>query len=409
MNNPWQNALKQLETVREYVEIPELIYQKLTSPSVIAGTLTVAGKKYQAFRSQHNNARGPFKGGIRFHPNVSLDEVKALSMWMTWKCAVAGIPYGGAKGGIIVDPKNLSQKELEELSRAYVRLIADKIGEKKDVPAPDVNTTGQIMAWMLDEYEKGVGYLAPGTFTGKPLELGGSEGRTEATGMGGLYTLENAVKALKLPKKTVKIAVQGFGNVGYWFAKLATEAGYQVVAVSDSKGGIVAPKGLDIDKVAAYKEKTGSMQGFPGTKTITNEELLLLPVEIVVPAALENVITADNADKVKATLVIEMANGPVTPGADVIFAKKGIVSVSDVLSNAGGVTVSYFEWAQNLQGYYWEKTEVFAKLRVIMDRAFEEAWVMYQTLKGKKVPMRTAVYAVAVKRVVDAMKLRGGY
>jgi glutamate dehydrogenase/leucine dehydrogenase len=406
MNNPWQNALTQLENVRKYVDIPEPIYKKLTSPSVITGEITVAGKKYQAFRSQHNDARGPFKGGIRFHHNVSEDEVKALSMWMTWKCAVAGIPYGGAKGGIIVDPKELTPAQLEELSRGYARLIAANIGEKVDVPAPDVNTDGQIMAWMLDEYEKAVGHHAPGTFTGKPLELGGSQGRTEATGMGGLYILEKAVQALGLKKDAVKVAVQGFGNVGYYFAKLASEAGYKIVAVSDSKGGIVLDAGLSIEAVLSHKEKTGSLAGFTGAREITNDELLLLPVDILVPAALENVITVTNAEKIQAKLVIEMANGPVTPEADEVLYKKGIVSIPDVLSNAGGVTVSYFEWVQNLYSYYWEKEEVLGKLKRIMDEAFETIWKVYQ---DKKIPMRTATYVVAVERVVKAMKLRGGF
>lgn len=405
MNNPWQNALKQLETVREYVDIPEPIYQKLITTKLIAGEIEVDGKKYQAFRSQHNDARGPFKGGIRFHPNVSPDEVKALSMWMTWKCAVAGIPYGGGKGGIIVDPKELTAKQLEELSRAYVRLIANNIGEKVDVPAPDVNTDGRIMAWMLSEYEKIVGHHAPGTFTGKPLELGGSQGRTEATGMGGLYILEKAVQALGMKKQDIRIAVQGFGNVGYYFAKLASDAGYRVVAVSDSRGGVVADKGLNVDALMEHKEKTGKVSGFAGTREISNEELLLLPVEVVVPAALENVITADNANKIRAKLLIEMANGPITPEADEILFKNGVVSIPDVLSNAGGVTVSYFEWVQNLYSYYWEKEEVLQRLKRIMDDAFDIIWKVYQ---DKKIPMRTATYVVAVQRVVTAMKLRGG-
>ena len=411
--NPWEQAVVQLNEVRKYVEIPEPIYQKLITPKVLKGELEVAGKKFIAFRSQHNNARGPYKGGIRFHPNVSEAEVKALSMWMTWKCAAVGIPYGGAKGGVIVDPKKLSRAELEALSRAYTRLTAKIIGEKIDVPAPDVNTDGQIMAWMLDEYEKIIGYQAPGTFTGKPIALGGSLGREEATGMGGVHVLKLLIRNLKFEINNTTVAIQGFGNVGYWFARLAQEAGFKIVALSDSRGAITSKAGLDVIKVMAHKKKTGKLAGFPGTTEITNEDLLTLPVDVLVPAALEQVITGANANQVQAKIIIEMANGPVTPEADAILAQRGVISVPDTLANAGGVTVSYFEWAQNLQGYYWKKAVVFERLEEIMTEAYEGIGRQWQLMlkspssKGSfKVGMRMAAYAVAVKRVVEAMMLR---
>jgi glutamate dehydrogenase/leucine dehydrogenase len=405
--NPWEQALKQLEAVRGDVEIPDAIWERLIKPNnLVKGELTVAGKKYPAWRSQHNNARGPYKGGIRFHPGVTEEEVKALSMWMSWKCAMVGIPYGGGKGGVAVEPSKLSQADLQELSRAYARLIAPVIGEKKDVPAPDVNTDGQIMAWMLDEYEKEIGEQAPGTFTGKPIALSGSLGREEATGMGGVYIFDSLVKHSELKKqKEITVAVQGFGNVGYWFAKLAQDKGYKVMAVSGSRGGIYSEKGLDVEKVMAYKRQTGGLEGFPGTREITNTELLALPVDVVVPAALEGAIDTKTALKIQAKYVIEMANGPVTPEAETVLTERGIPSVPDVLANAGGVTVSYFEWVQNLYGYYWEKEEVFEKLKKRMDQAFAGVWRKWKEMKGA--PMRRAAYTIAVERVVEAMKWRG--
>jgi glutamate dehydrogenase len=364
-------------------------------------------KTFQGYRSQHSDARGPYKGGIRFHRDVSLEEVKALSMWMTWKCATTGIPYGGGKGGIIVDPLKLSHGELERLSRAYARALAPHIGAQVDVPAPDMNTNGQIMSWMLDEYEKTVGHHEPGVFTGKPLELGGSLGREEATGQGGVYALEQLAKKLKLNPKKTTIAVQGMGNVGYWFAKLAIKSGFTVVAISDSKGGVVQndrTKSLDIDAVLKHKKVHGNLSDIPGTKTLSNAELLELDVDVLVPAALEDVITEKNADKIRAKYIIEMANGPVTPEADAILWKKKILCVPDVLANAGGVTVSYFEWVRNLYGYYWSKEEVFTKLEPLIIKAFDQMWMTYL---DKKINLRMATYVGAVKRVVDAVILRG--
>ncbi len=409
MSNPYKNAVKQLENVAKLIDIKKEILEELKYPKkIIKVDLRVkmdSGKykTFKAFRSQHNDAVGPHKGGIRFHQNVSLAEVKALSMWMTWKCSVVGIPYGGGKGGVIVDPKKLSKGELERLSRAYMKAIYKDIGVWVDVPAPDVNTNGQIMAWMLDEYEKLTGKHEPGVITGKPLELGGSKGRGVATGLGGFFVTEKLAKVKKLNKKRTTVAIQGFGNASYWYAYYMRKAGYKIVAVSDSKGGIYQPAGLDPAGVLKHKEKTGSVVGFKGSKEVSNKELLELKVDILAPAALENQITKESAGKIKAKYIVELANGPVTPEADEILHKNGVVDLPDVLCNAGGVTVSYFEWVQNNMGYYWEEAEVFAKLKVIMDRAFDEVWSVYNE---RKVTPRMAAYIKAVSRVVEAMKLR---
>ncbi|MBU0974428.1 Glu/Leu/Phe/Val dehydrogenase [Patescibacteria group bacterium] len=432
MNNPHTNAIKQLEKVAKVLR-PEYedkrlfdkAINKLKKPDkIIEGTVRIkmdngSTKIFKAFRSQHNNSVGPYKGGIRFHKNVSKEEVMALSTWMTWKCSVTGIPYGGAKGGVIVDPKKLSKTELERLSRAYARLIAPHIGPWVDVPAPDVNTTGEIMAWMVDEYEKTAKKRYKtllenpvATFTGKPLLLGGSKGRTEATGLGGFYILEQLVKKLKLSPGETRIAIQGFGNVGYWFSHYAHAAGYKIVALSDSRGGVYNEKGLNPDKVLVCKQKGGTIGDCnctdkscsnKGTR-ITNVKLLELDVDILAPAALENVINIKNAKNVKAKVVLELANGPTTPEADEVLSKNRIIVIPDVLANAGGVTVSYFEWTQNLQGYYWEKELVLKRLKNLMDEAFLRMW----DLKTKaKVTARVATYMSAVKKVVDTMILRG--
>lgn len=365
------------------------------------------GKKhtFSAFRSQHNSARGPYKGGIRFHPQVTESEVKALSMWMTWKCATTGIPYGGGKGGVAVDPKQLSRSELQRVARAYARALAPHIGPWKDIPAPDVNTGSQTMAWMLDEYEQTIGQRAPATFTGKPLALGGSAGREEATGLGGVYVLRELVRELNLQPKNTRVAVQGFGNVGYWFAEHTHRLGFRIVALSDSKGGIVtnSSHGLTPKEVLDYKSEKGSLIGFPGTEAITNEALLETDAEIIVPSALEHVITKTNAPRVRAKAIIEMANGPVTPEADVILHERGVLSVPDVLANAGGVTVSYFEWVQNLYGYSWTHAEVLERLEPLMVRAFSSTW---KTHRQRNVPLRTAAYLAAVRTVIEAELLR---
>ncbi|MFC1654062.1 Glu/Leu/Phe/Val dehydrogenase [Patescibacteria group bacterium] len=410
MSNPYKNAVAQLEQVSKLLDLDEKTVSVLSKPQKLLKTkLKVkmddgTTKEFPAFRSQHNDAVGPHKGGIRFHPQVSEDEVKALSMWMTWKCSTVGIPYGGGKGGVIVDPKKLSKAELERLSREYISFIADDIGSWKDVPAPDVNTNPQIMAWMLDEYESIKGKQEPGVLTGKPIELGGSLGRTEATGLGGYYVLEKLAEVKGLKKDEVTIAIQGMGNVGYWFADFAEDVGYKVVAISDSRGGVYRKKGLHIEAVYNHKTETGSVLDFEGSKSITNDELLELDVDVLVPAALENVISKENVKNIKAKYIIELANGPITPEADKVLHDGGVISIPDVLANAGGVTVSYFEWAQNNMGYYWEKEEVFSKLKEIMDKAFMETWTRFNE---KEVPMRMAAYMGAVERVVKAMKIRG--
>lgn len=398
---------KRFEKAIDLLKKPQKLIKKTLKVKLDSGKIKI----FTAFRSQHNNARGPFKGGIRFHPNVSEDEVKALSTWMSIKCSVVGIPYGGGKGGIIVDPKIMSQSELQRLSVAYAESFYPFIGPWKDVPAPDVNTGGSEMAWMLEAYEKKVGYQAPATFTGKPIELGGSQGRTEATGLGGYYILDDYFKDRKLKKSTATIAVQGFGNVGYWFAKLASENGYKIVAVSDSSGGIYSPKGLNIDLLLKLKEQYLSFENITKQKEfkskfkfMTNEDLLSLKVDVLVPAALENAIREDNANNVNAKTILEMANGPTTPEAESILLKKKINILPDVLCNAGGVTVSYFEWVQNLSGYYWNKNEVNEKLRKIMDKAFSE---INEMKKKKNISFRQSAYALSVKRIVDAMILRG--
>jgi len=357
------------------------------------------------FRSQHNNARGPYKGGIRFHPEVSEEEVKALSMWMTWKCAVVDIPCGGGKGGVIVDPKKLSVGELERLAKGFARRITPIIGQEIDIPAPDVNTNSQIMTWMVDEYMKVANNKDIGTFTGKPIEKGGSKGREQATGLGGAYILEELAKEFGLDPKNTSIGVQGFGNVGYWFAKLADELGYKVVAISDSKGGITDENGLNIDNVYKYKKTNGSLQDFQNDgKTlhnITNEELLALEVDVLAPAAFENVINDNNANDIKAKYILELANGPITPSAEKVLLEADIVVIPDVLANAGGVTVSYFEWEQNKADSYWTEEEVFEKLKPIMAKAFKD------TIKFSKkydTDLRNGAYILAVNRVSKAMK-----
>jgi len=418
MPSPFANAKKQIDAVvdilAEYYpdksKFRKVIESIKTPQKVFKRNLSIRtdngkAKKFMAFRSQHNDARGPFKGGIRFHSEVTEDEVKALSTWMSIKCAVVGIPYGGGKGGIIVDPQKLSESELEQLSKKYAEFIAPFVGPWKDVPAPDVYTNPQIMAWMLDEFQKIKGSHDPGMITGKPLAIGGSQGREDATARGSLYATREAAKLLKLDLKKATVAIQGFGNAGYFLAKLCPEIlGAKVVAVSDSKGGIFSEEGLDIDKVLAHKKKTGSVNCFPKTKKISNEEILELEVDILFPAALEDVITKENASKIKAKILGEAANGPTTPEADEILYKKGVFVIPDFLCNAGGVTVSYFEWVQNLYNYYWELDTVHKRLETKMVKAFKS---VVETAKKYKVNNRMGAYIVAVERVAEAMKLRG--
>ncbi|MFA5358729.1 MAG: Glu/Leu/Phe/Val dehydrogenase [Patescibacteria group bacterium] len=412
MSNAFSNAMKQLDVAAKYLDFEPEILDKLRSPKrAFNFSLPVkmdngTTKTFEGYRVQYNDARGPFKGGIRFHPKADMNEVKALSFWMTIKCAVVGIPFGGGKGGVTVDPKKLSATELENLSRAYARALGKNIGPYIDVPAPDVYTTPQIMAWMMDEYEKLVGCHAPGVITGKPLSVGGSLGRDTATAQGAFYVLQSLAKKIRLNKKA-SLAIQGFGNAGYHLARLAYDAGYVIKAIADSRGGIVAldAKGFDPKEVVVYKENNGEL-GSNKTKykKIVSEKVLEEKVDVVVPAALENQITLKNVGKIKAAVVLEVANGPTTPEADVKLFKKSVVVCPDVLTNAGGVTVSYFEWVQNLQGYYWTEKEVFSKLQPIMESSFAAVWDISQE---KKVDLRTASFVLAIKRVVEAMKARG--
>lgn len=362
-------------------------------------------KVFKGYRVQYNDARGPYKGGIRYHPEETIDTVRALAAWMTWKVALVNIPYGGGKGGVICNPKEMSQGELERLSRGYIGAIWQIIGPEMDIPAPDVYTNPQIMAWMMDEFSKLRGYYCPGVITGKPIPLGGSEGRGDATARGGIYTVKEAAKHLNINLNNTTVAVQGYGNAGSFAAILSKKLfGAKIVAMSDTKGGIYSAQGFDPEAVLKHKQKTGSVIKFPGTKPISNEELLELEVDVLWPSAIEEMIDGDNAGRIKAKIIAEAANGPTTPAADEILDKKGIFVIPDFLCNAGGVTVSYFEWVQNLYGYYWSAEEVHKRLEQKMTRAFQD------TLNASgeyKVNMRTAAYIVAIRRVAEAMKLRG--
>jgi len=407
--NPYKSALQQLNNAAKILNLDSRILAKLQKPTrVISVSIPLAmdngeTKVFDGYRVQYNDARGPFKGGIRYHQMVNMDEIKAFAFWMMIKNAVVNIPYGGGKGGIAVDPKKLSKNELEKLSRKFIDLIYKDIGPHTDVPAPDVNTTPQIMGWMVDEYSKLVGKYTPAVITGKPLSMGGSQGREEATGFGGVEILKQVARAAKL-KKGATIAVQGIGNVGSFFAELAIDAGFKVVAVSDSKSGIYNPKGLDIKKVLEQKKAMGTVKNYPGTVEVTNEKLLELPVDVLVPAALENQLHKNNAKRVKAKIIIEMANGPTTPEADIIFHKRGIWVIPDVLSNSGGVATSYLEWTQNLSGYYWTKAEVLKRLNVYMSDAWRD---VLQVRNQYKVDFRNAAFILAINRIAAAMQDRG--
>ncbi len=404
--NPFENAQKQFDEAAELMKLDSNIAKILREPErVLTVYLPVKMdngeiKIFKGFRSQHSHARGPCKGGIRYHPNVSLDEVKALSMWMTFKCAVVGLPLGGGKGGVIVNPKELSETELENLSREYMRKVADIVGPMKDIPAPDVYTNAKIMNWMREEYEKITNDpKALAVITGKPVEQGGSKGRDKATAQGAAYILEAATSKVNSKRKTV--AIQGFGNAGHIFAELINEMGFIVVAVSDSKGGIFCEKGLEPHKVFEHKKSTGSVKGFNGCKDISNADLLELDVDILVPAALENQITKENAANIKAQLIMELANGPTTPEADKILRENGRLIVPDILANAGGVTVSYFEWQQNMDDKYWELEEVNSKLKEIMKKSFTE---IFDIREKYNCTTRQAAYILAIGRVAEALK-----
>ncbi|PLW80452.1 glutamate dehydrogenase [Candidatus Woesearchaeota archaeon] len=408
--DPFENAKKQIEKAAEKVSLdPNILNQLLMPEKVLVVNFPIRMddgkiKVFTGFRSQHNKSRGPTKGGIRFHPDVTIEEVMALSTWMTFKNSVIDVPYGGGKGGVICNPKDLSVSELEHVSRGYIRAIAQIIGPKKDIPAPDVYTNQNVMAWMLDEYEKLTGESSPGVITGKPIELGGSLGRDKATSMGAFYVTEKLCELNNKVCKNTSIAIQGFGNAGYYLAKMLYETGHNIIAISDSKGGIYSKKGMDPTEVYHYKNNNGSLKGFPETKNITNNDLLELDVDILIPAALENQITDKNAKNIKAKYVVEVANGPITPKADEILDEKGIMIIPDILSNSGGVVVSYFEWVQNNLGYYWSEEEVMVKLKEKIYKGFDE--VHKQSIEHKA-SFRTAAYILALARLERSMKFRG--
>ena len=410
--NPWHVAQKQFDLAAERLGLDPGMRKVLREPrreftchfpvTMDDGSVQV----YAGYRVQHNLGRGPAKGGIRYHQDVTLDEVKALAMWMTWKCAVVGIPYGGGKGGVIVDAKKLSLRELEALTRRFTTEIEILIGPERDIPAPDVNTNAQVMAWIMDTYSMHVGYTVPGVVTGKPISLGGSEGRNEATARGAVFTIIRAAEHLDIDLTASTVAIQGFGNAGSIAAQLMHAERVRVVAVSDSTGGIHDPSGLDPDRVIAWKQEHGTVQGFPGARDISNAELLEIDCDILIPAALENQITARNASRIKAKVLAEAANGPTTPDADEVLHANGVFLIPDILCNAGGVTVSYFEWVQDLNRDHWNEAVVNEKLREIMGRAFAETLTIADR---ESCDMRLAAYLLAVDRVANAMSVRGLY
>jgi glutamate dehydrogenase (NAD(P)+) len=407
-------ARRQLAIAAKHLELEEGLHQILAYPKrqVIVNFPVVMDngniEVFQGYRVQHNSTRGPSKGGIRYHPDVDLDETTALSMWMTWKCAVVSIPYGGAKGSVKVDPRKLSKRELEKLTRRFASEINIVVGERSDIPAPDVGTTPEVMAWIMDTFSMQYGYTTPGVVTGKPIELGGSLGRVEATGRGVIVTAGEACKMLNMNLNGAKVVVQGFGNVGAVSAKLAEEAGATIVGLSDVDGAIYNPKGLparDLYESADYNKKP-LVQRCKDAEKLTNEELLALPCDILIPAALSAQISKENAKNVKAKLIVEGANGPVTPEADQILCDKGVLLVPDILANAGGVAVSYFEWVQDLQNFFWDENEVNRKLELNMVASFN---AVKATMEQHKTDMRTAAYIIGVKRVADATRIRGIY
>ncbi|MFO7919044.1 MAG: Glu/Leu/Phe/Val dehydrogenase [Anaerolineae bacterium] len=406
----YQVALEQFDKAIEYIDINPDVTQILRQPN---RELTVhfpikmddgSTKVFTGHRVQYNDACGPYKGGIRYHPGVNLDEVKALAMWMAIKCAVVGIPYGGAKGGITCNPKEMSQGELERLTRRFAIEISPIIGPKIDIPAPDVNTGQQTMAWFLDSIKRNSAVKSPAVITGKPLILGGSLGRTEATGRGVMLTALEALQNMGMEPQNATAVIQGYGNVGSVSAYLLEEQGVRVVGVSDSRGGIYRPEGLNARQVLNFKRESGSVVGYPDTERITNEELLELPCNILVPAALDGVIDADNAGRIKARVIVEGANGPTTPAADRILDAAGVLVIPDILANAGGVTVSYLEWVQNLQSYYWSEERVNAQLAEILIEAFAQVWAI---AKENEVNMRIAAYIKAIDRIARATTMRG--
>ena len=410
--NPFELAKAQLRQVGEIFALdPNLIRVLSQCKKAVEVSIPVrmddgSVEAFAGYRVTHNIARGPSKGGIRYHPDVTVDEVKALSMWMTWKCALMGLPFGGAKGGVVCDPKRLSASELERMTRRYTSEIINDIGPERDIPAPDVGTDGRVMAWIFDTYSMNKGHSVLGVVTGKPLSVGGSLGREEATARGSLYCIQALAVKKGARVSDYSVAIQGFGNVGSNLARLLHVEGATVVAASDSQGGVYNPHGIDVPAALAHKQERGTLVGLANAEAVTNEELVELPCDILAPCALEQVITEENADRVKATVICEGANGPVTPTADAILEDRGVLVMPDVLANAGGVVVSYFEWVQGLQEYFWREDEVNAKLHDIVARAFEEAW---RTRESKDTSLRMASYGLAVQRVAEATTTRGLY
>ncbi|MDQ3690669.1 MAG: Glu/Leu/Phe/Val dehydrogenase [Chloroflexota bacterium] len=410
--NIWGIAQSQFDHAADRLDLDEGMRRVLRVPQrelTVNFPVTMDDGSVSVFtghRVQHNVSRGPGKGGVRYHQDVTLDEVRALAMWMSWKCACVNIPYGGAKGGVVVDPKKLSIREVEGLTRRFTTEISPLIGPDRDIPAPDVNTNAQTMAWMMDTYSMHRGYTVHGVVTGKPISVGGSLGRNEATARGAVFTLLRASKALNVPLIDARVSIQGFGNAGSIAATLLAAEGARIVAVSDSTGGIHNPSGLDPARVIAWKQEHGTVVGFPGSDEVTNQEILEIDCEVLVPAALENQITKHNAPNIKARIVAEAANGPTTPEADEILHDRGVFNIPDILCNAGGVTVSYFEWVQDMQSFFWTEDRINDSLKGIMDRAFEAVLAMSER---HDVDMRTAAYMVAVARVAEATMLRGLY
>jgi glutamate dehydrogenase (NAD(P)+) len=410
--NTWAQALEQLDQAARIMNLDPNVHEVLRNPkrtlivSVPVRMDDGSVRVFTGFRVHHNTARGPSKGGIRYHPGVHLEEVKALAMWMTWKCAVVGIPYGGAKGGVIVDPKELSRKELEGLTRRYASEILPLIGPERDVPAPDLGTDEQVMAWIMDTYSMNRGFSVPGVVTGKPIAVGGSAGRASATSRGVMYVTVATLKHLGMPVDEARIVVQGYGKVGAPAVRLLHEQGCTIVGVGDVHGGVYNPRGISPVGLEAYKNETGTVAGYEGGEAVTNEELLALECDVLVPAALERVIDEGNAEGVRCSIVVEAANGPTTPEADELLHDRGIHIVPDILANAGGVTVSYFEWVQDLQAYFWSEDEVNARLRRVMEDAYVD---VLELAEDRKVTMRRAATILGVSRVAEAHVTRGLY
>ena len=408
--NPYEVAVQQFMIAADKLGLDEGMKQILAHPKrelIVHFPVRMDDGSYRVFtgfRVQHSLTRGPAKGGIRYHPDVNLDEVKALAMWMTWKCAVVGIPYGGGKGGVIVDPKQLSEAELERMTRRFAAEISPIIGPEIDIPAPDVNTNAQTMGWIMDTISMLRGYPIPGLITGKPIAVGGSLGRNEATARGLQYVVREAVKVRGESLDGATVVVQGFGNVGGNAARLLAEDGARIIAISDQYGAIYSSRGIDADAAQDYVKEHGRLTDFPGTEPLTNAELLELECDILVPAALESQITVENADRIRAKMIAEGANGPTTPEADRIIHDKGIMIIPDILANAGGVTVSYFEWAQNIQGYYWAEDEINSKLERVMTHSFQD---VHEIATDHSVDMRTAANMLAISRVAEVTRLRG--